>query len=275
MKKRPANGRLQKLLDAHGGNSSYLPLVHTTSLYSLQDLCLEDRIDPTHCQHFEEDLLYLFYGRPAYRTEAAEFNDLSFNWPIVFIFDPNKISALKAVYPFDTGAFYFDLYRRFFSKKSDISDFKLPGSLDYADKLVTTFYTDKEEYLKGRSTKNTDIPPFNFEAEGVQKLSREPSYTNRISDDQISRDERSSSIEVQTTNSIDIADATIAIILPSAILDEPLVVEALDRWRLSKEAVRYYEVQNFHGNESWLGQIYREISKVYRDHGFLDGDRVR
>ncbi|MBY6059140.1 hypothetical protein [Leisingera daeponensis] len=259
------------MLDEEDASESRLPLVHTTSLYSFEDLCSEDRIDPTHCQHFNEKLLYLFYGRPAYRTETAEFNDLSFNWPIVFVLDPSKIDDLKAVYPFDTGAFYLGLYRRFFSKKSEAEDFKLPGSLEYAEKLVDAFYSNKEEYLRGRSTKNTNIPLFNFEAEGIQKLSREPSFTSRISEDQVTRDERSSSIEIQTENSIDIADATLAIVLPSAILDEPMVVDALDRWGLAKEAVRYYDVQGFHGTDSWLGQIYAQISIVYRDHGFLDG----
>lgn len=269
MTKRKAAGRFKELLDSKDASSQRLPLVHTTNLYSFEDLCEEDRIDPTLCQHFNRKMLYLFYGRPAYRTESAEFNDLSFNWPIVFVFDPEKVKDLQAIYPFDTGAFHLNLYQRYFSKQSRIEDFELPGDLDYAERLVTTFYTTREEYLRGRSTKNIDLPPFSFEAEGMQKLSKEPSFTSRVTDDQIARDERSSSIEIQTTTSIDIAEATLAVVLPSAILEESSVVEALARWGLAKNAVRYYDVQGFHGQDSWLGQIYSEVSKVYRDCGFL------
>lgn len=270
MTKRMAAGRLKKLIESEPIGNGRLPLVHTTSLYSFEALCEDGSISPTHCRHFNEEMIYLFYGRPAYRTESAEFSDLSFNWPIVFVFDPDKIKGIKAVYPFDTGAFFLKLYKRFFSTKSDVSDFKLPASLDYAEKLVGTFYSTTEEYLRGKSTKNTNIPPFNFEAEGIQRLSREPSFTVQVSNDKISRDERSSSIEVQTTTPIDIPGTTLAIILPSAILDVPLVIDALDRWGLAKEAVRYYEVIDFHESDSWLGQIYGQITAIYKEHGFLE-----
>ena len=118
MSKRKADGRFRKFVDAQNDSSLPLPLVHTTSAYSFADLCDGDSIDPRYCKWFKKDLIYLFYGRPAYRTEEAEFTDLSFNWPIIFVFDPEKIDGITSIYPFDTGAFFLNLYNRFFARPS-------------------------------------------------------------------------------------------------------------------------------------------------------------
>ena len=145
----------------------------------------------------------------------------------------------------------------------------MPGSLEYARKLVGVYYHDEVEYLKGRSRKNVEIPEFSFEAEGVRQLSQEPSYTARISHDGKTRDERSSSVEVQTTGRIDIRDATLAVILPSRFSEVSVVVEALDRWNLGPDQVRYFEVIGFHESDSWMGQVYSEVIKLYRELGYL------
>ncbi len=271
MTNRKAEARFQAFLDEQPSSPNVLPLLHTSSAYSFADICAGDVLSPTYCKHFRQELLYLFYGRPAYRTELAEFSDLEFNWPIVFIFDPKKIDGITSIYPFDSGAFFLNLYNRFFSKQSRHEDFKLPGDLSYASKLVGTFYGDESEYILSHSTKNVEIPPMNFEAQGVHKLTREPAYQSRISEDQVTRDERSSAIEVQTNQSIDIAAATLAIVVPSRYLRIPLVVEALERWGISGDSIKYYETIGFHDNNSWLGQIYRQVADVYRAHGILAG----
>lgn len=125
---RKADGRFRAYIEKQEANPSLLPLVHTTSAYSFRDMYEDDTIDPKMCRHFNEELIYLFYGRPAYRTEKAEFTDLEFNWPIVFIFDPRMIEGIKRVLPFDTGAFCLNLYNRFFAKNAQMEDFELPGS---------------------------------------------------------------------------------------------------------------------------------------------------
>lgn len=264
-----ASGRFLKFIDGQEEKEDVLPLTHTTSAYSFSELCGGESIDPSVCKYFKEELIYLFYGRPAYRTEKAEFTDLEFNWPIVFIFDPKKITKIKRIYPFDTGAFHLGLYSRFFSKLSVVDNFQLPGSLSYAAKVAGTFYTNNKEYIYGRSKKNIDIPHFNFEAQGMQKLSQEPSYSSRVSEDGVTRDERSSSIEVQISTSIDIKEATLDIIIPQRYLEMPEVIEALTRWGLAKENVHYYETMAFHEQGGWLPQIYNTVVAVYKKHGFI------
>jgi hypothetical protein len=101
-----AINRLKKFIDEQEVRTRSLPLVHSTNAYCFADVVSDDFIRPEFCDHFQQNIVYLFYGRPAYRSENAEFTDLSFSWPIVFVFDPEKIKDIKAVFPFDTGAFF-------------------------------------------------------------------------------------------------------------------------------------------------------------------------
>lgn len=101
-------------------------------LFSFRDICEDNYLNTESCRFFNKDLVYVFFGRPAYRIQDAADTSLEFNWPIIFIFDPNKIDGLSAVYPFDTGAFYSELYKGFFSNRSRVEDYELPGVVESA-----------------------------------------------------------------------------------------------------------------------------------------------
>lgn len=252
------------------GAGKVLPLVHIVSAYRFRSLIEYDKLIPQHCQNFGEKLIYLFYGRPAYKTENAEFFDLMFNWPIVFIFDHTKVQGIAAVYPFDTGAFFLGLYRRFFSKDSKVSDFTFPGSLEYAEKLSQAFYLSNYEYMHGKSTKNINASIFDFETAGVQRLSKEPSYTERAGTDQVVRDERSNSIEVQVTEEILIKEAARAVIVPQQCLQVPEVVTALERWDIGTGKLKIYEPFSSGGMAGISSQINIIVSNLYKEWGLLD-----
>lgn len=74
---------------------------------------------------------------------------------------------------------------------------------------------------------------------------------------------------MQTSSTIDIRDATLAVILPSRFAEVSHVVDALDRWQLGLDQVRYYEIIGFYDNGSWMGQVYSEVIRLYRELGYL------
>lgn len=267
--KRGAEGRFERFLAALPESTHRLPLLHVTNLYSFIEICAGDSIEPQHCRHFGKNLLYTFYGRPAYRTKSAEFTNLSFNWPVVFIIDPDKIADIEAIYPFDTGAFFTGLYERYFSSQSRVEDFQLPGSLEYASKLVSTFYTNEKQYLHGRSFKNLELPLDGFEAQGVAELAREPSFTHRESGNGKTRDERSSAIEVQLRQRIEIKNSAAGIILPADYLTIPTAVSASERRGFKEGTIHTYEVTGFHGPDSLVGKLYQIVEEVYNSLGYL------
>ncbi|MCA1288603.1 hypothetical protein [Salipiger bermudensis] len=262
-----AKDRFRSFIDSFDVSSDILPLLHTTEAYSFSEICESASIEPAYCKHFRKRIVYLFYGRPAYRVEDAAFATLEFNWPIVFIFDPEKIDDISAVYPFDTGAFFFNLYHRFFSKKSRIEDFSLPGSVEYAKKIVGIFYENENSYFYGGSTKNLDIPNRQFEAQGIQEMSRMPALFDHELGERGKRDERSTSVELHSDSKIDIRQSTIGIILPQPYMEDGEIRRALERWDI--ENILTYEVIRFHDQSAWAGQIYQRILDFYKKEGYL------
>jgi hypothetical protein len=257
------SSRLERFIDAETELSDILPLVHTTPAFCFADICKGDSIEPERCRFFDRNLLYLFFGRPAYRLEDSVDSELEFNWPIVFIFDPEKIGPIEAVFPFDTGAFHQRIYKEFFSGRSKIEDFKLRGALESARRIISRFYKNSSQYFSERSTKNVDIPSMEFEAQGVHALSRFPPIGK-------GPDERSSSIEVQLSHSIEIAKSAVAIILPQEYLKLEPVVKALARWNIP--IVRFYEVFSFFDTEKRIGQLYPIVREIFSELGYLKAD---
>jgi hypothetical protein len=263
--KRKATGRLNSFIQNHSPSPGYLPLVHVTRAYAFAEILSGEALQPRQCPVFNEKLTYLFYGRPAYRAKDGNNVRLQFEWPIVFLFDPHKISSIKRVFPFDTGAFELELYNQFFAKESQKEDFELEPSLSSATKLVSAFYLDQHEYYLGRTRKNVELPDFEFEAHGIHELAQLPGAQGETSIHR-PRDERSSAIEIQLGKALQFSDALLAVVLPLPYMSNKQVQEALTRWKV-KELETYLTLHNL-GGEAWVGQIYTIVEKLYRRLGY-------
>jgi hypothetical protein len=69
---RRAVGRFQGFLNAHSAVQASLPLVHITRAYAFDEMLVTERLEPVKGDdNFEEPLVYLFYGRPAYRAKRG------------------------------------------------------------------------------------------------------------------------------------------------------------------------------------------------------------
>ena len=64
-----------------------------------------DKIRCVPCPVLKEYLIYIFYGRPAYRRFEEQL------FPIVFIFSPEADLSPYKIFPFDSGAFVSGKYR--------------------------------------------------------------------------------------------------------------------------------------------------------------------
>jgi hypothetical protein len=265
-KRRRAEGRLSAFLENHDPAAGLLPLVHITRAYAFDEMLVEGLLKPTDCEIFKEPLIYLFYGKPAYRAKNGNNARLEFEWPIVFVFHPDKVGTIKRVFPFDTGAFERRIYSEFFDSNSKIVDFELEPSLASAQKVVGAFYRNHKEYYDGASRKNVEIGIRQFEAQGIHELSRVPG-TKEVGANAKVRDERSSSIEIQLSDPIDFTENLLAVVIPEPYLDDDEVKQALARWRV-KEIETYPTLHNTSG-EAWVGEIYMVIRRLYERLGFF------
>ncbi|AUR01317.1 hypothetical protein [Phaeobacter inhibens] len=245
-----------------------LPLVHTTPCDTFLDVIDAGELTPSYCEHFKRDLLYLFFGRPAYRVQESATHNLTFNWPFVFLIDPNKLTDIHRIYPFDTGAFFLGIYSRFFSKRAKEADFRLPGDLAYAEKVASIFYGGPKGYFNARSGICPNIGLTDFEAQGIHELSKLPPFAS-FGSNEIKRDERSTAIEIQIANSLDLRDVVVKILVPEPFITDEVFLSAVKKHDL-QDRVGDFNIVGFHEGNSWIGQIYQATSDAFKELGYFD-----
>lgn len=263
-----ARERFRRFIASSNEEGTKLPLLHTTAAYDFTEIAGADSIAPMHCDIFDEELTYLFYGRPAYRTQAAVHRNLKYNWPFCFVLDPEHVASVKAIYPFDTGAFALGLYQGFFHKNTERDDFRLPGDLKYARKVAGRFYEDAKDYLTGGTQKYEDLPLSEFEAQGIQALANYPQRV-ALNANTPQRDERSTSIEVQSNCQIEIDEACMALIIPEPWAVEPIFQEAIGRWNIA-DKVHKYEIDSVNEQNNWVGSLYPVVRQIYKDLDLIE-----
>lgn len=267
--KRKGALRFSAFISDQSGVAGTLPMIHTTRAYLFDQMVEGDLIKARHCDLFDEDLVYLFYGRPAYRVRKDQDCYFEFDWPVVFIMDPDCMEEVARIHPFDTGAFKRGYYTRYFDRESDVSDFDVGHDFSMVSKLVGAFFVNNKEYLLGSSRKNVDIPPRNFEVSSVYELAKAPGIKIPI-DGKVTLDERSSSVEVQVRKAISIPDRLLAIILPETYLGMEDVREAISRWK-PKDIITYPAFNNM-SSDSWIGVLYQKVYEFYLSIGVIEKD---
>ena len=97
-----------------------------------------------------------------------------------------------------------------------------------------------------------------FEAQGVQELSRLPGTQSTT----VAEGATSGPRPWRSAGVVRFKDALLAIVLPQQYLDEPFVVQALDRWEVKHQL--YYEVLHNQTTDAWVGLIYGIVRDFYR-----------
>lgn len=196
-----------------------LDLVHCTTVGQGFGLLNQGELRPAPCPEYESDLLYLFYGRPAYKPAAdIGASGILDNAPIALVLDPSLLDAAVRVLPFDSGGF--PRYAPLLGPSLTRSDFELAGDPSTPMRLVSAFYQTNRFYFDQMpAVPERDIRASARSARGYARLIADPAIRDV--------DDRSSTIEVQFSTAIPFADALRAIVAPSLMLDDPEVLAAL------------------------------------------------
>lgn len=187
---------------------------HTTDGYGLRSMIESGTIRPNRCPVFNENLIYAFYGRPAYRSRHDGSIGISARAPVIVIFSPDLAVRGTRLYPFDTGAFAAGRYKRRLHSSTTVADFMLPATTEAARKHVSAFFHSNENYLK--ASPGTPGVAFHGEFE-VEQL------VHIFSDlDTNEADARRLAMELQIDTAIPL-DRTIvdSLVLPSELQDAP------------------------------------------------------
>ena len=208
----PIPGRLRQFVDAHPSCNDKLPLVHSTLCETLGRIATGTELTPQDCPVFQEPLIYLFYGRPAYRSHKGYVPDTRIPFcPICFVFKPNFVVSVKRIYPFDSGACAYGMLEPHIERTAS-KCFELTPQVASAQRASHLFFATNRAYFVGEPRGHVALPSEQLEAACLYRL---------LSDEGPAEyDDRRSSIEIQVDAPLSLVDTLWAVILPMAFLDD-------------------------------------------------------
>ncbi|GAA4334943.1 hypothetical protein [Flaviaesturariibacter amylovorans] len=210
---------LDERIVAAGAAHPALPLFHCFEAIYIQRILDSMQLKPRLCNVYHEELLYLFYGKPSYKS-ANDNSNPGYLSPVCFMINWNAVPSIKRALAFDSGAF--DRYDGFFHKSMGREEFQLNPNIDAIRKIIDFFYYSNTRYFKGQARQ--ELPPYDqvhYQVEGYHSLI--------TSSRESTTDDRRATIEIQLDYPIDITSDNIdAIVLPEHLDKSPTVRRILD-----------------------------------------------
>lgn len=247
------------LVASHPHMHSELPLVHTSVCEHFKGIVAQKSLKLVKCKVFKEPLLYLFYGRPAYRSRRGDLptTDIAF-CPILFVLNPISIpQPYRRVFPFDSGAAKGSRFSPYVTK-SAADKFLLEATTDQIRKLTHMFFDSIGDYFVGRPKVGLKIKPPQSDAAQYYSL-----ITHKGKAD---FDERRSAIEVQTQKAIQLANSLSLVIFPTPFFDDSAFRKRI--MSLSAEVLTYTVYQGSRPSD-YYGVIRHEYERWLKKQGLI------
>jgi hypothetical protein len=233
-----------------------LGLTHVTDCARLAGLVASRKLEPRPCKVFGEPLVYLFYGRPAYRSKWDEGTTSNLDYARICLILRDEVSSkAHRILPFDSGGFQF--YGSALHHSLQLSDFEVAAD-DHPLKIVGAFYESLEAYW----TMNP-IQPRTFPA--TQNIVR--SYYQLISGGLAEKfDDRCASIEVQLSDALPLDGEVVAVIGPNQIFDDPAIKDLIADWGAEP---RGYRLPKMFNPKEVSGRLFGEVERFLDDRKWL------
>lgn len=196
-----------------------LPFFHCCDARFLQFILEDRQLKPRKCKVFGmEELLYLFYGRPAYKNAEEKHGNLFVNMPVCFIIKSDAVHTIKRVIPFDSGGF--SHYGNHIHKDMKLEEFFITPEKSALSQVVESFYDDNAQYFNGKAKAEVTFDPMHFQLEVYHSLIK----TSALEE----ADDRKRSIEVQIDYPIELSKSNIElIIMPEYLISSSIVQDIL------------------------------------------------
>jgi hypothetical protein len=203
----------------HTGLTEELPLIHTSRCEFLSNIAATHALEPQPCGVFHESLVYLFYGRPAYRSSRGSLaGEPIALCPVCFVFKPRTVSrVVHRMYPCDTGAIAANRFNPEILA-SDLDRLALEPQIDSARRLVSLLFERNSDYFVGRVVRTRAFTPGSVEARFYQLLMRAGP---------VDYDDRKSAIEVQVNQAISLREQLLFVVLPREFLEEAAIRDTI------------------------------------------------
>lgn len=212
------------------------------------------------CDVFKEPLIYLFYGRPAYKIDFNNGNMRgdSLCCPISIILKPNSHIKIKRIYPFDSGGFQ-KRYQSIIPKTIERDEFRLDHSTELVRKHIELFFKTNGNYFHGNSTFNQ---PITFTNTCIQ------TYVNIINTNgQTPFDDRVYTVEYQVDENIDLSKNILALAAPSKAFEDSEINEwVIKKWNAIPIAYSIYKYGNL---LTYHGAMFEQIKSFLTSQNYI------
>jgi hypothetical protein len=230
-----------------------LGLVHCTPVIKGVPILEERELRTVQCPVYDEPLVYLFYGRPAFKPLAdMDASAMAELWPMCLVFDASLMARASRILPFDSGG-----YARYRHCTGTLtrSAFELPGSASAAPALVTAFYEANLNYFRQIPTVRPEEISLRYpEARAIARLANDETM--------LDDDDRRSTVEIQLPEGVALQDSLLAIIGPPVLeLEVPVTDILRDCPRAVLHTYRTYGRQK---PLAYTGQLYALVEDFFR-----------
>jgi hypothetical protein len=213
---------------------------------------------PSACPVYEENLLYLFYGIPAYRSCAADTQTRMLEYfPVVFLVHPNFEVNVKRILPMDSGGLFHNMYADLVHPEVKKEAFEVPPPLLNVLNIIDFYYGSNQRYLTSNPKADILVRETQFELASVKRLASASGVTRA--------DDRRHTIEIQSGSAVPLDNGSlVGLIAPSQFADEPYFKLLISH---SDAICKYYDVEVARPRETH-GVILKLAKEILRDRGF-------
>lgn len=238
------------------------PLVHVTSVGWGRRIVDSGFLAAQPCGVFNEELVYTFLARPAYRFKRGGEKTEQINlFPFAIVLSPEALPSPYHVYPFDTGAYVAGIYDKVLDPSLYLEDYELEPSLasalrhlEWAFDTINYYFDAKiktglaETLPEWRSVGRRWIAIASLASKGRHRL-----------------DDRASAIEIAFTQSINLRQGHAKLLVfPQQLLEDPRGTNTEFKERLRNLNIPFatYEWRPNEAPDSYAD----EIADVVRQH---------
>jgi hypothetical protein len=239
-------------------NKKLLPFFHSCDAYIFREIIEGGTLSPSMCPRLNETLLYLFYGRPAYKNPNDFSSGLHALLPTAFILKADSIDKIKRISPFDTGAFTIGLFKEFLHDAMSLDNFFITPRKEAISKIISYFFASNENYFDSKPKIDIKFNQMEFEIQAYHEIIKKSS--------QGKLDDRRASIEVQLGDEVSLADSLEAVIIPEIFIQDVEGILGKGKVKIIKYVSRGIPSDNYYSEVLSLTRDYLINKKYLRAH---------
>ncbi|WP_299765484.1 hypothetical protein [uncultured Dokdonia sp.] len=145
-----------------------LPLTHVTPWENFRKIAIDEFLLPKPCRFFKEELIYLNFGRLAYKPSKKDYN-WNENSPVIIFFNNRLLDKCNRYFPFDTGAILAGRFRATNLNSKKLKEkFAFDLKKSTPENWINSIYSSNLEYIEHKMpsliTNNNEINHLLIEA---------------------------------------------------------------------------------------------------------------